>query len=344
MKRYLSIILACTLLFTSIPITSAQDSPKSSNRSSNMTVTSSVYGANETLSDSDELITVTSITEMFGVARDWVVNEIVKGYQLHHIYQGLLLQKQGGSYEQFMEQQYPSLVTDPLHAHNASVTAAVYSPTSVTDQVYGERDPLSVTDLVYNTLRRAKRSLSERPYDKVALQRAPIRLDQAPYAVGSENDHISTVDASLRVEATDLVLPGPNGLDFALRRVYDSSRAKNDITFDGDKNIAQHTTNEEVRFRLGKGWIWDISYFKNINGQMYLYIAGLGSYSINGYKIEGYPFEDLGFRFVHESENIKLGGQKASYELANYKTGVRQYFNAVGDLILIKDKDDNFIQ
>ncbi|MFA8306309.1 hypothetical protein OB446_024875, partial [Paenibacillus alvei] len=77
MKKWLSMILACTLLFTSIPITSAQDSPKSANRSSNMTVTSSVYGANETLSDSDELITVTSITEMFGVARDWVVNEIV---------------------------------------------------------------------------------------------------------------------------------------------------------------------------------------------------------------------------------------------------------------------------
>ncbi|MCY9771326.1 hypothetical protein M5X06_31630, partial [Paenibacillus alvei] len=88
MKRYLSIILACTLLFTSIPITSAQDSPKSANQTSNRTVTSSVYGANETLSDSDELITVTSITEMFGVARDWVVNEIVKGYLLHHIYQG----------------------------------------------------------------------------------------------------------------------------------------------------------------------------------------------------------------------------------------------------------------
>ncbi|MBG9747004.1 hypothetical protein ABD86_24800, partial [Paenibacillus alvei] len=201
MKRYLSMILACTLLFTSIPITSAQDSPKSANRSSNMTVTSSVYGANETLSDSEELITVTSITEMFDVARDWVVNEIVKGYQLHHIYQGLLLQKQGGSYEQFMEQQYPSLVTDPLHAHNASVTAAVYGPTSVTDQVYGERDPLSVTDLVYNTHHGVMRTLSERPYDKVALQRTPIRLDQAPYAVGSENDHISTVDASLRVEA-----------------------------------------------------------------------------------------------------------------------------------------------
>ncbi|WP_156160107.1 hypothetical protein, partial [Paenibacillus sp. E194] len=78
MKRYLSMILACALLFTSIPTTSAQDSPKSANRLSNMTVTSSVYGANETLSDSEELITITSITEMFGVARDWVVNEIVK--------------------------------------------------------------------------------------------------------------------------------------------------------------------------------------------------------------------------------------------------------------------------
>ncbi|EPY07795.1 Rhs family protein, partial [Paenibacillus alvei TS-15] len=323
MKKWLSMILACALLFTSTPLTSAQDSPKSSNQSSNMTVTSSVYGSDESLSDSEELITITSLTEMFGVARDWVVNEIVKGYQLHH----------------------PTLITDPLHAHNASVTAAVYDSISVTDQVYGQEDPLSVTDLVYNTLRRAKRSLSDdSPYDKVALQRAPIRLDQAPYAVGSDSDHISTVDASLRVEATDLVMPGANGLDFALRRVYDSSRAKNDITFNPGsykENITKQSTDEEGRFKLGKGWIWDISYFKRVDGQMYLYISGLGTYRIDGSNIVGYPFHDLNFS---ESENVKIGSEKAAYELANYKTGVRQYFNAVGDLILIKDKDGNYIQ
>jgi len=344
LKRWLSMILAYALLFTSTPLTSAQDSPKSSNQSSNMTVTSSVYGADESLSDSEELITITSITEIFGVARDWVVNEIVKGYQLHHIYQGLLLQQKGGSYEQFMEQQYPTLVTDPLHAHNASVTAAVYGPVSVTDQVYGGEEPRSVTDLVYNPQHRVKRSLSDSPYDKVALQRAPIRLDQAPYAVGSETDHISTVDASLRVEATDLVMPGANGLDFALRRVYDSSRAKNDITFNPGsykENITKQSTDEEGRFKLGKGWIWDISYFKRVDGQMYLYISGLGTYRIDGSNIVGYPFHDLNFS---ESENVKIGSEKAAYELANYKTGVRQYFNAVGDLILIKDKDGNYIQ
>ncbi|KJB84583.1 hypothetical protein AZ66_30215, partial [Paenibacillus sp. E194] len=267
------------------------------------------------------------------------------GYQLHHIYQGLLLQQKGGSYEQFMEQQYPTLVMDPLHAHNASVTAAVYGPISVTDQVYGGEDPLSVTDLVYNTQRRAKRSLSDdSPYDKVALQRTPIRLDQAPYAVGSDSDHISTVDASLRVEATDLVMPGANGLDFALRRVYDSSRAKNDITFNPEsykENVTKQSTDEEGRFKLGKGWIWDISYFKRVDGQMYLYISGLGTYRIDGSNIVGYPFHDLNFS---ESENVKIGSEKAAYELANYKTGVRQYFNAVGDLILIKDKDGNYIQ
>ncbi|WP_044357632.1 hypothetical protein, partial [Paenibacillus sp. E194] len=78
MKKWLSMILAYALLFTSIPLASAQDSPKTSNQSTNRTVTSSVYGANESFSDSEELITVTSITEMFGVAREWVVNEIVK--------------------------------------------------------------------------------------------------------------------------------------------------------------------------------------------------------------------------------------------------------------------------
>ncbi|MCY9738101.1 hypothetical protein M5X17_30895, partial [Paenibacillus alvei] len=55
----------------------------------------------------------------------------------------------------------------------------------------------------------------------------------------------------------------------------------------------------------------------------------------------GYPFHDLNFS---ESENVKIGNEKSAYELANYKTGVRQYFNAVGDLILIKDKDGNYIQ
>jgi hypothetical protein len=44
------------------------------------------------------------VAQKFGVNQDWIHNEMEKGYVLVHIYEGLLEQQQGGSYELFMQQ------------------------------------------------------------------------------------------------------------------------------------------------------------------------------------------------------------------------------------------------
>ncbi|MEQ7051301.1 wall-associated protein WapA, partial [Paenibacillaceae sp. P-4] len=256
MKKWLSIILVFALLFTNIPLTSAVDRLSNGipNTENHPSVTSSVYETQATYTDfdPDELITISSLTETFGVTRDWVTEELFKGYELHQIYQGLKAKRQGRDYEQFMNSTYPKPAPDPLIEHQEkmkSVSEAVYQA-SVTEQVYGQGKP-SVTDQVYGL--RTKRSMTfsrNGSYDDVALRNRPIRLDQAPYSVGSFSDHISPVDGSLRVEVTDMVMPGPNGMDFALRRIYDSNLAKDDIYVNEYGRNRTRETKEEERFHL----------------------------------------------------------------------------------------------
>nr|WP_240927233.1 polymorphic toxin-type HINT domain-containing protein [Paenibacillus thiaminolyticus] len=342
MRRWLIQTLICILFISSVPLASAQETlaPENPIIKNDSTVTSSVYDpqAISTDFDSDELITITSITETFSVNRDWVVEELLKGYELHQIYQGLKAKQQGKDYEQFMNHAYRQPAPDPIIIHQEqvkSVLEAVYK-VSVTEQVYDKKE-LSVVDSVYG-LQMFSDSDS---YDKIALRNKPIRLDQAPYSVGAVSDHISTVDGSLRVEVTDLVMPGPNGMDFALRRIYDSSLAKDDMYVNEYGGNRTRETKEEEIFRLGKGWIWDISYIKRINDHDYIYISGAGTYALEDERLIGYPLGDLDFR---ESNRLLQSDERASYELLNKTTGVTQYFNQIGELILIEDKDSNWIQ
>ncbi|MCM3292507.1 wall-associated protein WapA [Paenibacillus sp. MER 180] len=351
MKKWLSIILAFALLFTSIPLISAEDRlsidiPNKENHPSVTTsVYDSVYGPHATFTDlnPNELITITSLTETFGVTRDWVTEELFKGYELHQIYQGLKAKQQGRDYEQFMTSTYPKPAPDPIIEHQEqmkSVSEAVYQA-SVTEQVYGKESP-SVTDQVYGL--REKRSLaflSNNLYDEKALRNRPIRLDQAPYSVGSVSDHISPVDGSLRVEVTDMVMPGSNGMNFALRRIYDSSLAKDDIYVNENGRNSTQATQEEEIFHLGKGWIWDISFIKRVNNYRYIYISGVGTYGLEDDRLVGYPLGDLVFM---ESNKLLQSDERASYELLNKTTGVSQYFNHIGNLIFIEDTDGNYIQ
>jgi len=342
LRRWLLQILVCILFITSVPLASAQEtfSSESSINKTEPTVTSSVYAPQATFTDieSDELITITSVTGTFNVTRDWVMKELFKGYELHQIYQGLKAKQLGNDYEQYMNHTYPKPAPDPIITHQEqvqSVSETVYK-VSVTEQVYAKKE-YSVVDSVYGV-----QMLSDRePYDKIALRNKPLRLDQAPYSVGAVSDHISPVDGSLRVEVTDLVMPGSNGLDFALRRIYDSSLAKDDIYVNEYGRNRTQETKEEERFRLGKGWIWDISYIKRINDHDYIYISGAGTYALENDRLIGYPLGDLDFQ---KSNRLLQSDERASYELLNKTTGIKQYFNHIGELILIEDKDSNWIQ
>ncbi|MCM3292480.1 DUF6531 domain-containing protein [Paenibacillus sp. MER 180] len=288
MKKYISLILTFILAFTSIPLTSAQEVMSSDTELSNLSVTDAVYSQQPKDLDPQDIITVSSVAEKFQVDGDWVYGEVTKGYLLHHIYEGLLEKQRGGSYEQYMNRLYPHVAEQ-----QPSVTTSVYDTTTVTTSVYdylskvesdGDVKETSVTDSVYEIpkFRRSKRSLSSSSsYDSFALKQRELKFDHAPYSVGSVGENISTVDGSLHVEQTDLVLPGPNGLDFELRRVYDSSRGKDDIYYN-ERTYKQSTRKleEDDRSPLGKGWMWDIPYLKLSEGQQYLYLPQRGTFAL----------------------------------------------------------------
>ncbi|KJB84572.1 hypothetical protein AZ66_30300, partial [Paenibacillus sp. E194] len=336
MKKYISLILTIILAFTSIPLTSAQEVMSSDSELSNLSVTDAVYSQQPKDLDPQDIITVSSVAEKFQVDGDWVYGEVTKGYLLHHIYEGLLEKQRGGSYEQYINGLYPH-VAQHIAEQQPTVTTSVYDhlPEVNNDEKANET---SVTDSVYAIPKfRSKRSLSSSSsYDSFALKQRELKFDQAPYSVGSVGENISTVDGSLHVEQTDLILPGPNGLDFELRRVYDSSRGKDDIYFN-ERTYKQSTRKleEDDRSPLGKGWMWDIPYLKLSDGQQYLYLPQRGTFALDGYDIVGYPFRDLSF-------GPRYGEPRgARYVLADYKQGIEYLFDEDGLLLQIQDEYDN---
>lgn len=351
MKKWISLLLSVVLLvdlvFLNGGYVSAEKSaalPDSAD-SDVSTVTSSVYDELlDKLSDSldpDEIITVSTVVDRFGVDRSWVASELVKGYKLSDLYQALLFQEEGGEYQAYLDRLYPNMKPDPLTAFNEqSTTDAVYRDT-VTDSVY----PETVTEDTYGLF---KTLAAASKYDELALQRAPLKLDQAPYSVGSVNDSISTVDGSLSIRNTDLFIKGANGLDFALTRVYDSSMSKDRIyVSSSDKNTTGVST-EEKRFKLGKGWIWDIPYMKTESGIQYVYIPGVGTYALDGAKLEGYPWRSpevgrVGNKTAEKLDDL-FGVSDAAYQLVDYTGGTACYFDSNGYPLLITNRFGNYIE
>ncbi|MCY9528556.1 wall-associated protein WapA [Paenibacillus alvei] len=350
MKKYISLILTFILAFTSIPLTSAQEVMSSDAELSNLSVTDAVYSQQPKDLDPQDIITISSVAEKFQVDGDWVYGEISKGYLLHHIYEGLLEKQRGGSYEQYMNRLYPGV------AQQIAVTTSVYNTATVTTSVYdhlskvesdGNVKKPSVTDSVYEIpkFRRSKRSLSSSSnYDSFALKQKELKFDHAPYSVGSVGENISTVDGSLHVEQTDLILPGPNGLNFELRRVYDSSRGKDDIYYNEESHKQlPRKSEEDYRSSLGKGWMWDIPYLKVAEDQKFLYLPQRGTFAIDGYDLVGYPFRDLSFGPHYGESKGSDEPKDAKYVLTDYKQGLDYYFDEGGLLLQIKDEYDNIL-
>ncbi|MBG9795002.1 hypothetical protein ABD76_22045 [Paenibacillus dendritiformis] len=336
MKKYISFMLAVILLFTSLPVAFANEASWENVASDiPMTVTESVYSQQPYNLMPQDIITVSSVAKQFGVADDWVYREITRGYQLHHIYEGLLEQERGGSYEQYMERIYPNVARKTEEEPATTVTTSVYHQLPDLKAVE-DREGVSVTDAVYSL---ADRMASSGEYDRIALQQKELRFNQAPFSIGDLNEQISTVDGSLRIVQTDLVLPGPNGLNFELRRVYDSSRGKDDIFYNENRHRqATRKLEEDTRFPLGKGWIWDIPYLKISGDQKHLYMPEFGTFAISERnELLGYPFDDLSFgpRYGEPAG--------ARYVLSDYKNGLEYYFDDYGLLVQINDNYDNAI-
>lgn len=96
MKKYSLFLLVFFLLFTNVSLISAQEAIHSVQENTNSEQTEVLIPQN-----------VSSIAQHFGVSEHWLNNEVTKGYSLSHIYQGLLEQQKGNSYELYMQGLYP---------------------------------------------------------------------------------------------------------------------------------------------------------------------------------------------------------------------------------------------
>lgn len=132
MKRRLSILLIFTFLASILfpPELGIQRAAASSSYDTlnTVSVTEDVYG-NDLLNhalggavDSNELITITTVSERFQVERDWIILELGKGYALNEIYQTLIAQEQGASYETYIQEKYPNALNHSFTTSPESVT------------------------------------------------------------------------------------------------------------------------------------------------------------------------------------------------------------------------------
>ncbi len=174
----------------------------------------------------------------------------------------------------------------------------------------------------------------------------------SPFAalMKNRNEVVNPSTGSLMVTETDLYLPGKNGLDFSLTRVYRSEKSELDrIKADfpqkfGDGYIVTNHTYGgnylENLYHLGVGWGFDLpsididaetgatKYVLHLGqGQTYQIdwsntITGLKDISIKEYIVEKYS-----------SSNFPM----ARYRL-KYKTGINYYFDLDGRLLKIKNR------
>ncbi|WP_176835548.1 MULTISPECIES: RHS repeat protein [unclassified Paenibacillus] len=92
-------------------------------------------------------------------------------------------------------------------------------------------------------------------YDELAVKRMNLKVNDAPYSVGG-NENVSTISGALQVENVDMTIPGRNGLSFSLKRRYNS----NDATY----------YNKDVF----KDNVYELKYYPELKARLYYKFTG----------------------------------------------------------------------
>lgn len=180
------------------------------------------------------------------------------------------------------------------------------------------------------------------------------KINDAPYKVPSAQGQISTMTGGLTIQEADFILPGRNGLSFALTRTYDSNAARlygmgsgRMYNSDGTSymiNTLQETYENKI-YPIGAGWSFDIPSIEiDEVGNKYLKYEG-GSYFVtespDGYQPHGYHLKDLIF---YVDKSVTVHNQTSSYMLLSVLDGRKYYFSDRGRLIQISDRYGNTIK
>ncbi|MCR4403482.1 MAG: hypothetical protein NUW12_12060 [Firmicutes bacterium] len=217
------------------------------------------------------------------------------------------------------------------------------------------------------------RTAEEEPGDEGGEKGVPSIVDPSS-AYNSERvlpfkDHFSgiveTIDPSsggLIVKQRDLVLPGRNGLDLVIERVYISQTAYaytpgiqvtitrreeygSEVTYATVKSTLTSPTHLERIHGMGCGWSWNFPSVEAAgSGSKYLHMGDGTVYKVNFNTLshlDKYPLQDM--VFDNDSGTYSNGSWSSAYVL-KFKDGRSVYFASSGQTIGIKDRYNNEIR
>lgn len=263
---------------------------------------------------SSPAITVSWLLEKYGVKSSWLNEKIQEGYTLHQIYSAVAGEKQG---KEAADAALDKIKVEDTVQYELKTSLSLRSSTG----------DLSVDSTV----------------DEAALDQVRLQDDASSYLNSFGADQVSMSTGDLYFTNQDLELPGM--IPFVLTRVYDSSKANEDIGVRQDEvtgNFVNDTSTrrEESSSALGRGWRWDLPYIQEYSGTRYLYFPGVGSYKLSeSLDIIGYQWNDIE---IGIDSSVTVDGTQSQYKLT-VLNGYNYYLDANGYLIKIKDHYGNWV-
>ncbi|GKS09278.1 hypothetical protein YDYSY3_02780 [Paenibacillus chitinolyticus] len=242
--------------------------------------------------------------------------------------------------EGFSSQEIQHYIQDPtINKDTIQKKMRAQRKTFINDSKKAEGTVVNELTEKFSTSSAGMRQLSSEIPDHSYVRTRP---DEAPYSVHTDNESISTLSGGISRKETDLVLPGRNGLSFALTRIYDSTDSQFGAMYVEGGSNATRTPYDMTLYQIGAGWKWDISSIEYDYGTRYLHLAGGGVYEIDNTSLllKGYPWQDL----TLAKDNTVTVDNETSYFVLKTNSGVRQYFNFEGRILQIKDLYGNKIE
>jgi len=198
-----------------------------------------------------EVLTLEQLSTQFQLPEIKLLEQLNKGYTLAELYAALQSMNSEEQLEEILHQLNPG-VRDALQRvdysterfegagpirpeieQEASRMLTLGEQVETTPIVIIPDEQLfnpSVTSSVYGGVEGRINTLASSSYpttyDDLAIKRLDIKADQAPFSISGLGENISTVSGALSTQSIDMVLPGRNGLSFALTRTYNSADAQ----------------------------------------------------------------------------------------------------------------------
>ena len=239
-------------------------------------------------------------------------------------------------------------VTDAVYDENKENSAYTESETTFEQK---ESDLLGINSELMQTM--STTSSNKAYYNTLVGPSAMNNVHNEKYSTWSEmGEIISPETGDLTYQETDLKLPGRNGLDLDIGRIYQSNQALwGDRKCSADLNIGytDYSTYYLNRYALGLGWSFKFPsvQVEKDEGQTELYYhTGAGpvyhvefTADTSDSNLEDYDKKDA----VFDNDTSYSNGQVSSQYVFKTADQTKQYFAADGRLLAIADRFNNRI-